>query len=274
MLRAVLLAGVLLVATPVAAQQAETLADIRQDLTVLNVEIQRLKTELSTTSGPDILAGGSLLDRVSSIEAALQDLTAKTEALEFRIARIVEDGTNRIGDLEFRLVELEGGDVTQLGETSTLGGAAAVLPGGSGSSVTSPVDPDPAAEVAVGEQADFDAAQELLASGDATGAADGFARFLDAYPGSPFEVAALIGRGDALAAQGDSREAGRSYLAAYNAAPEGPEAPRALLKLGQELEALGQRAAACNVLGQLSAAFPGASEAPEAAQSAQAMGCS
>jgi hypothetical protein len=62
---------------------------------------------------------------VNSIEAELSRLTARTEELSNRIDRIVADGTNRIGDLEFRLVELEGGDVSRLGETSTLGGGAA-----------------------------------------------------------------------------------------------------------------------------------------------------
>ena len=51
-MRAVLIAA-LLFATPVAAQDAETLADIRQELTVLYVELQKLKRELSTTGGVD-----------------------------------------------------------------------------------------------------------------------------------------------------------------------------------------------------------------------------
>ncbi|MEO0761253.1 MAG: tol-pal system protein, partial [Pseudomonadota bacterium] len=33
------------------AQDAETLADIRQEMTVLYVEVQRLRRELSTTGG-------------------------------------------------------------------------------------------------------------------------------------------------------------------------------------------------------------------------------
>jgi len=106
-----------------AAQQEQTLADIRQELTVLNIEIQRLRRELSTTGAPGVpLASGSVLDRVVAAEAALKRLTERTEQMGSRIERIVADGTNRIGDLEFRLVELEGGDVGQLGETSTLGG--------------------------------------------------------------------------------------------------------------------------------------------------------
>lgn len=255
------------VAGTAVAQDGETLADIRQDLTVLNVEIQRLKRELSTTQGVSVPSGGTLLDRVSLIESELTRLTAKTEELEFRITRIVEDGTNRIGDLEFRLVELEGGDVSQLAETSTLGGTAS-LP------VPTPQPETPATgEVAVGERADFEAAQALLDAGSAAEAAEAFLRFTETYPGGPFQVAALMGRGDALAAMGDTREASRTYLAAYNAAPQAPSAPAALLKLGDGLNALGQMDAACQILAQLTATFPTAQEVGDATARAQTIGC-
>ena len=38
----------------IAQDRAQTLADIRQDLNILYVEIQRLKGELSTTQGPSV----------------------------------------------------------------------------------------------------------------------------------------------------------------------------------------------------------------------------
>ncbi|MEM8581831.1 MAG: tol-pal system protein, partial [Pseudomonadota bacterium] len=92
----------------------QTLADIRQELSVLFVEVQRLRRELSTTGSPQISLPSGGLERLDSLEAELARLTEKTEQLEFRIDQIVTDGTNRIGDLEFRLVELEGGDLSQL----------------------------------------------------------------------------------------------------------------------------------------------------------------
>ena len=98
------------------AQDAQTLADVRQELTVLNVEVQKLRRELSTTGGAGApVASGSVLDRVNAMESELQRLTSKTEELENKVNRVVTDGTNRIGDLEFRLVELEGGDVGSTG---------------------------------------------------------------------------------------------------------------------------------------------------------------
>ena len=117
------LAAVVATAGVAQAQDQQTLADIRQELTVLHVEVQRLKREFSTTGSPaPNLSGSSVLERVDAIEAELQRLTRQTEQLNQRVQNIVTDGTNRIGDLEFRLVELEGGDLSTLGETSTLGG--------------------------------------------------------------------------------------------------------------------------------------------------------
>ena len=119
-MRFVIMVALGLALGPVAAQaqEAQTLADVRQELTVLNVEVQKLRRELSTTGGASVTVGnGSVLDRVNAMESELARLTSKTEELENRINRVVADGTNRIGDLEFRLVELEGGDLGALGTT-------------------------------------------------------------------------------------------------------------------------------------------------------------
>lgn len=255
------------------AQQdrAQTLADIRQDLTFLYVETQKLKRELSTTGTSDAaLQGGSGLDRATSIEGALTRLTAKTEELEFRIDSIVRDATTRIADLEFRLVELEGGDVSKLGETTTLGGsvpAPAVA-----ADTTSGTDAD--LQLAVGEQADFDAAQAALDSGDTALAADNFASFVQNYPGSPFEARALIARGQALEQGGDTREAARSYLDAYNGHETSPDAPQALFLLGRALGKLGKVAEACVTLGEVAARHPGTSAVAQAQAEMAALSCS
>ena len=68
------------------AQDDKTLADIRQELTVLYVEVQRLRRELSTTGAPSVQTGGdTVLDRIAVMESELQRLTSKTEELEFRL---------------------------------------------------------------------------------------------------------------------------------------------------------------------------------------------
>ena len=251
---------------PVAAQaqDAQTLADVRQELTVLNVEVQKLRRELSTTGGASVaVTGGSVLERVNAMESELQRLTSKTEELENRINRVVTDGTNRIGDLEFRLVELEGGDVGSLGQTSTLGGGEMPATMAPAAPVPAPAyplantsTPTNTAELAVGEKTDFERAKTALADGDFRSAADQFATFNQTYPGGPLGPEADLRRGDALDGLGDTREAARAYLASFSADPAGPVAAEALYQLGSSLGALGQTQEACVTLGEVASRFP------------------
>ncbi len=268
--RFVLLAGfVALSGAAMAQSRAETLADIRQELSVLYVQIQQLKTELSTTGAPSGAGGaGTLLDRIDAIEAALADLTGRTEALEHRIDQIVRDGTNRIGDLEFRLVELEGGDVSQLGETTTLGGGAAP----SGPAVAPP-DNGGGAELAVGEQADFDAARAALEAGSFADAAARFAAFTDTYPGSPLAAQAHYLRGRALAGLDQTTQAARAYLTSFSGDPNGPYAPDALYELGAALGELGQQAEACATLAEVGKRFADSPRVADAEAERQRLAC-
>lgn len=251
--------------TPLTAQsqsREETLADVRQQLSVLYVEIQKLKRELSTTGAPGgvlggVAAGVSTLERVDAIERQLRMLTDNTEQLQYRLERVVEDGTNRIGDLEFRLVELEGGDVSTLGETSTLGGDL-VAPGagtqndGSGDGV--------ATELAVGERADFARAKQALDNAEFGAAVDQLASFVVTYPGSPLEPEAHLRRGQAHEGQGETTRAARAYLESYSGAPQGQWAADALFHLGRSLGALGQINEACVTLNEVSVRYPGSAQ--------------
>ncbi len=257
---------------PLAAQEGdETLADIRQELTVLFVEVQRLRRELSTTAAPDLtVAGNTPLERLAAIEAELQRLTSKTEELEFRIDRITRDGTNRIGDLEFRLCDLEEGcDIAALGDTPSLGGID--------NEVAVPV-PQPAPEpggpaLAVGERADFDAAQAAFEAGEFRAAADGFAAFTETYPGSPLSADANYLRGEAFESLGEMSNAARAYLDAFSGAPVGGRAPDALFKLGSALAALGQTQDACITLGEVGVRFPGSEASVDAGTAMRSLAC-
>ncbi len=250
--------------------RAQTLADIRQELSVLFVEIQRLKRELSTTGGVGVgLAGGSLLERVDLLEAELRRLTARTERLENRINRIVEDGTNRIGDLEFRLVELEGGDVSQLGETTTLGG---VDPRDELTAAAPPPD-DGAPLLAVGEQRDFDQARAALEAGENFRASQLFAEFLENYPGSPLAAEAQFLRGEALSGLGDTANAARAFLESFSGDPQGVRAPEALLRLGVSLGQLEQISEACITLGEVAQRYPDSAAVADAVAAMQDLGC-
>ncbi|WP_300516202.1 tol-pal system protein YbgF [Aliiroseovarius sp.] len=270
LLGAVLTAGII-AATPLLAQdRSETLADIRQELSVLYVEIQMLKRELSTTGAASgLAAGGNATDRLNAIEGELARLIGKTEELEFRITQVVTDGTNRVGDLEFRLCELEEGcDLSQAGQGGTLGGGD--LP--AGPVTVQPTEPE-GGQMAVGEQADFDAAMATLAEGGFEDAAAMFARFAETYPGGPLTGQAHYHRGEALEALGQVSDAARAYLTSFSGAPDGVRAPDALFKLGTSLGALGQVQEACVTLAEVGVRFPGSTAEADAEVARQELAC-
>lgn len=249
----------------------QTLADMRQEMAVLFVELQRLKRELNTTGAPNTAFGGSsTLERVDLIEAGLARLTAKSEALEFRLNQIVADGTNKLDDLNFRVCELESDcDIGNLPALKPIGGETAPAP----AAAPAPTQGD-GAQMAVGEQRDFDAAKAAFDAGDFGGSAASFERFTENYPGGPLSADAHYWRGEALAQLGDTSAAARAYLTAFSGAPDGSRAPDALLRLGTSLGALGQTSEACVTLGEVGVRFPGSNAAASASTAMAELSCS
>ena len=190
--------------------------------------------------------------------------------MQNRVDRVVTDGTNRIGDLEFRLVELEGGDLGALGTTSTLGGGE--LP-----QTAAPAAPAAPAtggpQLAVSEEADFRRAKDAYDAGDYAQSVTLFQTFTDTYLGGPLTGVAHFLRGEALTKLGQDTAAARAYLESFSGSPQSDVAPAALLQLGLSLNRLGQQSEACVTLGEVTARFP-ASPASVEAQAARAnLGC-
>jgi len=269
-------AVVLALAAPAMAQdKAQTLADIRAELAQMSASLQDLRSELvaSGAKGMQAAGGASALQRMDAMEAELSRLTARTEALQNRIDLVVKDGTNRVGDLEFRVCELEDGcDPSQVGQAQPLGGAASTA---SAPSVTAPAPNSvaPKGDLAMNEQADFDRAKGVLDQGDFRGAADLFKTFAETYPGGPLTGDAMYLRGDALHKAGDVPGAARAWLDAFSAAPEGPRAADNLLELGKSLGDLGQRNEACATLAEVPARFPGSAAAGQVEAAKGSLGC-
>ncbi len=265
---AALLTALALWWTGPAIAQVGTLADIRQDLSALYSEILRLQRELSSTGGAELVVGGDVLQRVDTIESEMRRLTASAERLEFRISRIVEDGTNRIGDLEFRLCELETDcDIASLGGTPLLGGEIAD---------TAPVTPEPDVDrpqLAIGEQADFDRARQSLERQEFLAAADLFQGFTETYTDSPLAGEAHFLRGEAYSGAGETSLAARAYLESFSGEPGGQRAADALFRLGESLAGLGQTEEACVTLREVSARFPNSRHVAAADAEFLRLGC-
>lgn len=279
--KVLMLAVTLVAASGVYAQDnTQSLADIRTEVQALAAQMQALKSELVAGGAAALQAAGgaSALERMNALEAELTRLTSQTEQLQIRVEKVVADGTNRVGDLEFRLCELEKGcDTGNLPITTALGGTAtAAAPAGVTTATTDTAATTasaPVAELALNEQADFDLAKAALDSGDFQGAADQFTTFAQSYPGGPLTGEAQFLQGDALSQLGDTSGAARAYLGAFSGAPQGPRAPAALLKLGAALGLLGQTQDACVTLGEVPVRFPTAPEATEAQSTMQKLGC-
>lgn len=293
-----LLAATLLLPLPAAAQDAKSLADVKAELAQLAAQFLSLKKELVTTgAATNGSAGGDALQRMDSIEAELTKLTAKTEEVEQKVNAVIADGTNRIGDIEFRLCEqTEGCDPASLPATPDLGGMAKGVASSSAGTATKPK-PKPAAdgtttapapgtdttpapapadtgvEMTVNEKADFDRAKGVLDSGDFPGAADLFKTYAQAYPGGPLVPQADLLRGDALSQTGDTANAARAYLDSFSASQTGPLAGQALTKLGQSLGKLGQGPEACVTLAEVGKRFPGSADEANARNAMAAQGC-
>lgn len=272
MRRALILALALGLCPPLALAQdrAQSLADIRQELTILFVEMQRLRAELNTTGGAMGSGGdGSMLNRVDAIEAELRRLNAATDALQMRVDRVVADGTNRVGDLEFRLCELTPDcRIGDLPPTPPLGGETAQT-----GAVATPPTASGGANLAVAEQSDFDRARSAFEAADYAQAAQLFEAFTQTYPGGPLSSEAHFLRGQSEARQGSWNRAARAYLDSFTADASGPHSPAALLNLGVSLGELGQRDEACLTLAEVVSRYPGTPSAAESASVRGRLGC-
>ncbi|MEO5614824.1 MAG: tol-pal system protein YbgF [Cypionkella sp.] len=268
-----------LLPVPALAQdKAQTLADLKAELGQLSGQFNALKAELVQSGAASTgAAGGDALQRMDAMEAELTRVTAKAEEIELKLNRVISDGTNRIGDIEFRLCEqTEGCDPSNIPETPVLGGDTASAPVAAdpaqvaGTDTTTATD---APELAMGEKNDFDRAKGVLGQGDFRAAADLFATFTQSYPGSPLSEEANFNRGEALTKLDDTANAARAYLEAFSGKPDGPFAAESLLKLGQALGTLGQTPDACVTLAEVGNRFPGSIHATNAQVSMQGLGC-
>lgn len=230
-----------LFASPIAAQEM-TLEDIRLDLVELAQQIETLRGELSATGSSGLTAqeAAGAMVRIDEFNENLRTALGRVEALEIRIQAIVDDGTRRIGDLDFRITEIEGGDTTLLLNTVPLGGQ---------------VD-DGGADLASGERADFNAAKRALEDGDGATAATLLSAFVTAYPDGPLSTEARFLQGEALSLQGDHQNAARNYLKSFSSAPDSPFAARSLYGLSVSLNALGQTEQACLTLSEIQIRYP------------------
>ena len=154
---------------------------MKAELTALSGQIEQLRNELVRTGAAGGLPAEAAtgLTRLDQLEAELRRLTDRVDVLTNDVIRITEDASNRVGDIEFRLTELEGGDISVRPEPSLLGGGVTrPMPRPVSPAVVEPG----TGTLAVTEQSDFDAAVAAADAGDNAKAAELFATFLADLP--------------------------------------------------------------------------------------------
>lgn len=246
-----------------AAAQGPTLADMRAELSGVRAELQSLRGELvaSGAAGFQAAGGDAAIDRMNAMEQRLAQLTDRIEQLQNRVNRVVASSTRRMDDLEFRLCETDPScDLSALTGPMAQGNvpadlAPALPQAGPGSN---------AKATTAAEQADFDAAQKMLASGDFRRAADLFGQVAENHAGGPLTAEALFLRGAALDGADEPRAAAAAWLEGFAADPDGPRAAESLLGIARVIADQGDSTAACLYLAEIPARFPGSPAAAEA----------
>lgn len=264
-----------------AAPSAATLADLRAQLAALSASLKGLRAELNASGAGGFAAAGGerAIDRMNAMERQLSRLTGETERLRNRIERVVRDGTNRVGDIEFRLCEMEEGcelgalTLSPLGEDAPAGGGGGVMPPVGAAAQAAAAQAAADMPLTAAEKAAFDAASAALQGGDFARAAALFGDFARDHASSPAAAEAQYLRGAALDSAGDAPGAAAAWLSAFAAAPAGPRAPDALLGLSR-VSAIGKSAdAGCVYLDELTTRFAGTPQADEGARRSAAAGC-
>jgi tol-pal system protein YbgF len=173
----------------------------------------------------------------------LRQITGRLEQMEFQQRSVAEDAARRFGDIEFRLTELEGGDVNLLAPIAPLGST------GDQVAAAGPV-------FSVSERADLDRAIEDVKQGRFDQGEDRLRSFLNSYQGSPLTGEALYWMGESQFVRGAYQNAARSYLDGYNSGRGDASAPGNLYRLGVTLGKLGQLNEACLTLREVRKQYP------------------
>ncbi len=236
--------------------------------------------------------------RIDRVEAQMRGLTGQVEELTYRL-RLAEEEIRRLGGTVPELsgdavaaipapaaplpptpppapvaaAPSNAGVAPGFGEPPRVLGAIAAAP--SPANPNSPMDlgaairgvlpPDgqqtAALAVSGDPRRDYDAAYDLVVSGDYDLAEIGFRAFLTRYPQDQMAPDAQFWVGETLFTRGRFREAADEFLTGYNAYPNSPKTPETLLKLGQSLAALGEKQTACETYAAALRQFPTAPNA-------------
>lgn len=260
-----------------AAAQGVDYYDFRQ----LEKRLEQAQAELQRLS--NAVSGGDFQQRLEQVNGEISRVTGELEQLEFRVRQHEQQSKQKLEDLEYRIIELEGGDPSilfqqdppaQPQQQGSLTAPDQPSGGALGTLTTNSAGQTIAAPAASAEQAAFDAgvlAAQAGRQGEAKNLLEGF---VSRYPDSPLAGEAYHWLGESYLAGGDYQSAASRFLDAATLYPSNAKAPDSLVKLGMTLSLLGQDRVACSTLAEVRQRYPGAAGAiQQADREAQRAGC-
>ena len=273
--------GLALGLAALASPASAGVSSLAAELGSLRAELAALRRVEPTQAEPARL--GEFEVRLGELEEELRRLTGRIEQLEFG-QRTLEDRFDQlIGDLDARLLALEGRPAGQAGalppsEAQTaLPAVAPTLPGPAPpaepqtlgqvprSAVLALPRPDPSAippppsTAELPPQQQYEAAMRLLRAGDYAGAEGGLQLFLDVNPDHALAANAAYWLAETYYVRKNYAAAAAAFARNYQT--YGKDAAKSsdnLLKLGMSLEGLGEKDKACLSYAELAKEFPNA----------------
>lgn len=231
-------------------------------------QVKDLTAEVETLR--NAVRGGDAVRRLDALEDEISRLTGQLERLEFAQRQHESEAKRRLDDLEYRVIELEGGDPSVLFQEDQ---------GGLDKPLLAPAPPtDQTLGVirtarSTDDGGDFDAGVAAVEAGRGDGAAI-LRRFLDQAPDSPLAGDAYFWIGESHFREGAYQQAANHFLDGATRYPEASKSPESLLKLGVALSLLGKRKVACATLREVGQRYPDAVETVAQAETeARRTGC-
>lgn len=250
----------------------------RYDFLELKKRTDALSEEVSRLRGS--VGGGAIGGRLNSVEDEIRRLTGQIERLEHAQRQLQTTTDQKLLDLEYRIIELEGGDPSILFEDKeeekqgAMPAPAPAAQGGNGPQGGSLGVLRSAAVVSGGERAELDAGANAARAGRTEEAARILENFISNYPESPLMGDAYYWLGETNFRAGQYQAAAQSFLDGATLSPDSEKAPESLLKLGVTLGVLGKTGVACSTLREVRSRYPQAVEVgSEAAREANRLGC-
>ncbi|MBX2834829.1 MAG: tol-pal system protein YbgF [Micavibrio sp.] len=205
--------------------------------------------------------------RLQQLEGEVRNLRGAMEEKFYELRTLKSEMEKKIGDMELRLQQLEGGSAVSTGGSFTSGsisGGATEAEGGykytskggasNGKQLGAYVKKPSGALSLGGDDAAvmYENAFSLIKTSNYDAAEREFKAFLQQYPNHSLAPNAKYWLGESFYVRGDYQKSARIFAEGFQQDPKGSKAADNLLKLGLSLAGMGKKEDACVALSQIS----------------------